>query len=62
MYHVNVSYEQNQLVMNYSTNTPAVTVEDIAYDQQVLISIVAVNCYSESERAYFNITISETTN
>lgn len=61
MYHVNVSYEPNML-MNYSTNTPAVTVEGIPYDQQVIVSITSVNCYSDSERAYFNINISETTN
>ena len=60
MYHVNVSYEPN-ITMNYSTNTPAITVEGIPYNQQVIVSITSVNCYSDSERAYFNITISETT-
>ena len=61
MYHVDVYYEPN-LLMNYSINTPAITLEGIPYDQQVIVSIASVNCYSDSERAYFNITISETTN
>ena len=61
MYHVNVSHEPNML-MNYSTNTPAVIVEGIPYDQQVIVSIASVNCYAESERVYVNITISKTTN
>ena len=56
-YHVNVSYEPQQMQM--VTLTPAVTVEGIPYDQQVVVSVVAVNCYSDSERAYINSTISE---
>lgn len=61
MYHIYVLYEPSKY-MNYSTNTPPAIVEGIPYDQQVLVSITSVNCYSESERAYFNVTISETTN
>ena len=45
--------------MELLTHTPAVTVEGIPYDQQVLISVAAVNCYSDSERVYINTTISE---
>ena len=58
MYHVNVSYEPDQ-VTKYFTNTPVVRVEGIPYNQQVTISIAAVNCHSESEITYFNVTISE---
>ena len=61
MYHMNVSYKPDH-VTKYFTNTPAVRVEGIPYDLQVAINITADNCHSESEAAYFKITISETTN
>ena len=57
MYHMNISYDTNQ--QQLFTNTPIGVVEGIPYDEQVLISVASVNCYSESERVYFYLTISE---
>ena len=58
MYHVNVSYGLTQSV-EYVTTTPSVEVEGIDYDRQIIISITSINCHSESESAFYNLTISE---
>ena len=58
MYHVNTSVGLN-LLMETSTNTTAIEVSDIPYNQQITVSIASVNCYSESDKAKFNFTISE---
>ena len=58
VYHVNTSIGLN-LLMEASTNATTIEVSDIPYNQQVTVSIVSVNCYSESAKAKFNFTISE---
>ena len=58
MYHVNVSYGLTQSV-EYVTTTPSVEVEGIDYDRQVIISITSINCHSESESAFYNLTFGE---
>ena len=58
MYHVNASVGLNQLTET-STNTTAIEVYDIPYNQQITVSITSVNCHSESAKAKFNFTISE---
>ena len=58
MYHVNTSVGLS-LLMEASTNTTSIEVSNIPYNQQITVSIASVNCYSESAKATFNITISE---
>ena len=58
MYHINVSYGLTQSV-EYVTTTPTVEVEGIDYDRQIIISITSINCHSQSESAFYNLTISE---
>lgn len=61
MYNVNTSFESNLLMKN-NTNTTAIEIADIPYNQQIRVSITSVNCYSESSKAKFNFIISETFN
>ena len=58
VYHVNTSIGLN-LLMEASTNATTIEVSNIPYNQQVTVSIVSVNCYSESAKAKFNFAISE---
>lgn len=57
-YNISITYEPIQLI-NYLTTALSIEVQGIPYDEVVIISIASVNCHSESEKAYFNFTISE---
>ena len=49
----------SNLLVSANVTTPSFTIQGVPYDQLVVAKIKSINCYSESEEAEFNITISE---